>query len=322
MADRIKIAGVLVKSEAVRLTDSIPTAALNAVRIQNIPRLGGGFLEGNMNEAATVGSLGKAPRGVSGGRWGSVELVCEARGVAGVYPAVTPDFEPLIKACGGAPFPLVEGAAGTDTMQVPFVADPVTCTIYLYSFSRFLYKLVGCVGNMRLSGRAAAVPTITFTMTGVLRADPVQEAMPNLTLQNVKGPIFGGGAIVVGGVSLPRTSSFDFDLGNQIVAMPGGGAEDGHDGYEIADRATTLAMGIRSLDLATFNPVVLARQASLAVQLDWGVAAAPTYNAVRLQVSAWEVQFPEHGDESGLGIYNISGPAAVGSSGVAHLALR
>src|SRR5690349_7203030 len=172
MADLPKIVGVTAKSEAVRLTDAAPTPAANAIRLINTPRLGGGFLEGNLREGLITGHLWRGQRGDASARFGTVEIVVEAAGVGALPadPASLPHYHPLIKACLG--YAAVDTSVVGSENVVYQQADLVTtCTIWLYSYTK-LFKLVGCVGNMKLSLRAGQIGTITFTMTGVLREDP------------------------------------------------------------------------------------------------------------------------------------------------------
>lgn len=313
MASLTKIFAVAAKTETVRLTDSVPTLASNAIRVVGAPAtLRMGFLETNDRRDAQSGRLGSEGRAPSAGRWGTVSISCEAHGLGANY-ATGPtyiDQHPLIRACG---FSFASaGGAGVEHVLYTDADSATTCTIYLWSLDK-KFILTGCVGTYTDTFASGRVVMRTYEMTGVLATDPVTEAPGAQTLTSVIGPVFTGASLAIGSFNVAgglQLTGGTFTLGNTITALPSAGATDGHNGYEITDRAPSLALTMFAPSLAAYNAFTKARSGSDAVAIAWGTpgsAGAPPYNGQSYDFAAWEAGAPDVGDEGGVGTFAMTG---------------
>lgn len=312
MADLVKVFAVAAKTETVRLTDSVPTLAANAVRVVGppvVPRVS--FLETNERRDAQSGRLGSEGRAASAGRHATVSISCECHGLGATYAGPTyVDQDPLFRACGFSR--ALVGTAPSDHIDYTSADAAVTCTIYVWAYGK-LHILVGCVGTFTITFAAGRVAMVVFEMTGVLAADPTTAAPGAQTLTNVKGAPFTAASLAVGTFDVAAGLQMlggTFTLGNTVTPMPSAGATDGTNGLEVTDRAPTLALTMFSPLLSAYDVYAKARSGSDAVTMSWGTptsAGVPPYNGQTLALAAWEPGAPDPGDQGGIGTFALSG---------------
>lgn len=254
---KMRIYGCAAKEEANYGVDSVPTAAANAVQLEESPwnQLEIKFLERNERPNLAGQEYAAASGAQPSGRFAEFSLTVALRGAADY--ATIPDMDVLLKAAGflrsdGAP------AANQRTWATMGVADVATSiTVYLWA-GGYLFKVVGVRGSVSWPMLPARIVPITFKGMGLVVDAPVEAAVPAMTYRNraVKPPVVSNAALALNAFG-PRHHSATFDTGTEVVGLPRGGFFGGHAGYEIVDFKPTLKCSIDNPALASFNPWAL-----------------------------------------------------------------
>lgn len=155
---------LLVKTETVPGTDSVPTGGANAILVksatiqplvaENVPR--------NLIRAF-FGNSEQLPAGIHSELDFEVELA--GSGAAGTAPA----WGPLIRACGMSE----TVTAATDVKYAPVTGSNETVSIYAY-IDGLLHKLLGCIGTVAFDITAKQIPVMRYKFLGTF--SPVTDA--------------------------------------------------------------------------------------------------------------------------------------------------
>lgn len=314
---RLRVSAIAAKVETVSGTDSVPTLASNAVRFVGIPQFSPDYLENGLRDDVQFGGMGSVARAAPGGRFGQLTVRMEARGTGTTYAAAasTPEVDAFLRAAGFAP----TNTAATwtyDSLDDGFE----TMTLYIW-VGTLLYKMVGCVVQPKISGQVNQRVFWDFVVTGVVTSDPMQTTLGAVTQNSTIPPLWANNAVLIGAFGYAaglHARSFSWDYPTTIANRPSAGAPDGIVGYAITDRKARLDMEIEQVDLVTFDPHARAKEAGAG-----GTNTSPSitigttaFNRLILAGGQWALERPQPGDNSGLGLWQLTGELVAGSLGV------
>lgn len=310
---REKIFAVAAVVEAVSGVDQVPTAALNAIKVVGIPELEWDFLESGERPDVQSGRLGSEDPVPPAGRWGRVTLKCEIKG--GGAAGVAPDYDPLMQASGHSK----TVSAGVSVLYTTIDTAIPTATVYLWSAGK-LFKLVGCVSTLSTAAEATKRGYKTFTVTGVMAADPVEQAVPGtLALSTVAPPLFIAANSSIGAwtpatVGDPQVlKSVSLDEQVEITERSSAGAADGIVGYLITNRAPRQQMVVEVPALATYDPFAAAKAGGAAGPLTTWQVGTVVGNRLKVQTGRWRAK-PKIGAQSSINVMTLDGVLGLGSA--------
>lgn len=200
---------VLMKIESTPGVDAIPTAALDAIKVQNIvpPTPANPKMYQQSPHKPTFG-MGKSLYGGTLYTFGFDVLIHGSGAVD-----VAPEFGPAMQACGfdesitPTTGPVVYARLSTG---IP------TVTCYFYDDGK-LWKFVGVRGNNPFSGVGGEPGILTFTFTGHYVSDE-DAALPDPTFDNIEAPTITGAGFLMDGYAA-KISTLTIDPAN-VMAMP------------------------------------------------------------------------------------------------------
>lgn len=214
---------ILAKTEVTPGTDSIPTGAANALLVSEVTITP---LEAQNIDRALIRAYFGASEQLVGTAFKRVQFTVElaGSGTAGTAPA----WGPLLTACAFAEAVLATPARVEYT---PVSTSLKTLTIY-YHDDGVLHKLLGAMGNVKLSAKAGDRPKLTFDFMGVDGGDSATaNATPTLTawktpvamtkanVVDIKlGPTYAAGVLSAG--TLQKSTGVEIDLANSVNFTP------------------------------------------------------------------------------------------------------
>lgn len=215
---------ILVKEEVTYNTDPVPTAALNAVLVENLQWSNEGA---RMNERPAVkASFGKL-QDVFGGTLRSITFDVELKGSGAAGTA--PEFGDLLEACGFAEAVV----PATSVTYKPASTSIKSCTMYYYQDGT-LMKLTGARGNVSFNLPVGEVGKASFTMTGHVSA-VTDVALPAATYDSIVPVPFIGASFSIGAYAA-IISNLTFDMSNAVSMPPSANASDGFGEIRITGR--------------------------------------------------------------------------------------
>lgn len=246
---------VLTKIEAVSGVDSVPTPALNSIRVRtaNItPNVEA------IDRTVLKNTMGNLPHMI-GKKTATVELEVELKGsgVAGTPP----EMAPLLKACG-----LVESVVvGTSVSYQPSTTASETATIYIFK-DGMLWKLIGGKGKVVFDTTIGQITIMKFSMQA-LYTPPVVTALPVGAAYQASQPIIADNVDVIleGGIGI-KVATVGFDDGNDI-----------QEHYVI---------GEHSFQIANRQPTAKLTKDSVSTAVDWDSLAAGLDAAISIDFGA------------------------------------
>jgi hypothetical protein len=216
------LGGVYVLTDVIQaVTDSVRFTP----QIEEIPNL------------ATAGALGRMPSGI-GQRLGTIAFDLLIRGIedpAGYDATKFPEADLPLRGCGLGSS-IVEGAG---RLYVP-TDNHESLTIYVVQAipggaSARAAEVVGCMGNVRATMRAAGTGRFQFSFQGTLNGffdipyvPAALKPLPALPTLREAGLLLGAWG--------PCVDTLDFDMGNQLRRVPCANAVSGSSGFMIANR--------------------------------------------------------------------------------------
>lgn len=221
--------GIAVKLETTYRTDSVPTAALNAMRIDD---LNWSFTDVRRGTRTKVASFGKLPDIRAG------ELV----EVTGVIPlmgsgsaGVAGEADPILQIAGLDPTVVASTSVTYNQVQDGIASG----SMYVWEDGRVI-KLVGC--RATLTGNLAVSETygkLSVSIKGHLKEDPTDEAYPSFTYDDVVPPkIANLSGLDLSGFA-PDVAAISFDLGNELTSPDSMRHADGYGELTITDSDVT-----------------------------------------------------------------------------------
>lgn len=248
----IKNALITAKLETTPGVDAAPTGAANAVLVSDMSITP--LDAQNIDRAVIRGYFGGSEQLVG---TASVKASFTVELAGSGTAATAPAWGPLLQACAAA-----EGLLTTPARveYTPTSTNLKTVTIYYYDDGA-LHKLVGTMGNCKLSARVGDKPKLMFDVTGldggisagsdtgVFTAWKKPVAMTKANVVDITlGVAYAAGALT-GGTAYSSTG-IDIDFGNSVQYTPMLSSE----GVDITDREST---GSTELDLTAAQEVAL-----------------------------------------------------------------
>ncbi len=269
---------VLAKIETTYGSDITPTAADNAVLVNNVELSPVAANEVSRElEGRGLGNQAKMLTNVHSTLSCSVELA--GSGAAGTAPA----WGVLLRACGfGETITSKTGAA--NAAYKPISASEPSLTIYFY-IDGALHKLTGCRGSASFSVAAGEIPVVSFAFTGLFNALG-KTTYPSGTFTAYKQPLVADKAntptFTIGSDNVVL-ASFSADMGSTVIHRDLIGAKN----VQITDRNATGEAVIEATPTIVSGYINAAKAgSSKALNL---VHGTETGNIV--QISAPKVQF-------------------------------
>lgn len=310
--NREKIFGILAKVETTSGTDAAPVPGTDALRVVGIPTLTYDFLESGERDDVQNGVLMSADRTEAAGRFGRIEITLEAKGSGAAGTA--PEADALLRACGFSRTIV----ALTSVTYTTLDAGMETVTLYCYGAGK-LFKLVGCVANLKVSAEAAKRGLMVFSVTGKMASDPVEAGLPALTVSAVSPPLFHSATAAIGAWNSGTAGdplvlkSAEFDTAAQIADRPSAGALDGLIGYLITDRKARQSMTVEVPGLAAFDPFTLSKSAGSAQPVSSWQIGTVVGNRLKVQTGRWSLKAPRMGAAGGITTFTLDGALGSGA---------
>lgn len=253
---------LLAKIETVYATDSVPTAAANAILASNVSLnpMEGQDVARNF-ERPVFGAQELIPVGLYSTLTFDVEL--QGSGTAGTAPG----WGPLMRMCAVAQ----TVSAGVKTEYTPITDSQESGSIYM-AIDTNRHVLLGSRGTFTITVNAQGIPVMRFTFTGLFTV-PATVAKVSPVLTAFQGPAVATKAntptFTIGGVAM-ILRSLEFTRGADVQ----GRFLIGDESIRIVNAEETLKATIEAPALGTYNPYALAQaRTQQAIQLIHGTAA-------------------------------------------------
>ena len=265
---------LLAKDESTYNTDPTPSAANDAVLVENLAW-------GPVNQrmiAREHGRTSLAPvQQIYGGTLWQItfDIRLKGSGTAGTAP----EFGPLLKACGMSETIV----ASTSVTYEPASSSIGSCTIYVYEDGK-LYPVTGCRGTFTFEAAAGDAAKLSFTMTGHLGTHS-DAALPAPTLDATDPVAFLGASTSILGYSSPVFEMLSFDMQNNVIMPSSANATDGYG--EILIEKRNVVGSINPEDVAKATKDWIGEwKAGTSGPLQTGVIGSTAGNR-------WQVSFPD-----------------------------
>lgn len=215
---------VLIKLESTYGVDALPTAALDAIQVQNI------VPPAPANPQMFQQSPHKPTLGMAKSLYGGTlytfgfDILIKGSGTL----AVPPEAGPVYQACGMAETINVGVSVAYDRLStgIPSV------TAYFYDDGK-LWKFVGCRGNNPFSGIGGQPGIFSVTLTGH-KSEYIDAALPDPTWDATVPPTIVGAGFTYDAYAA-KISTLTMDPGNVLAMPPDWNATDGFGEVEIVD---------------------------------------------------------------------------------------
>ena len=238
---------ILAKIETTVGTDSSPVATggtSNAIKVRELT------IEPIQSDEVTRdlvrGYLGNFETLLANTR---VQITAECELAGSGTAGTAPNYGPLLKSCGFSE----TIASNTSVTYVPVSSAMSSCTIH-YNTDGILHKITNCRGTMSIACETGAIPTISFTMTGIFDATKITDtAVPTTAFVHQADPlIFKQGN--TSGFQIHAHSgalqSWSLDMNNEVIYRELVG---GTKTVELLDRAPSGSLSIEAPTLAAKN---------------------------------------------------------------------
>lgn len=281
---------ITAKIETTYGTDSVPVAATNAVKVENLT------VDPLNQETTQEGTIqphfgGKRKIGVRESVDISFDVQIAGSGTAGTAPG----YAALLRMCAQAET-LV---AITSAAYNPVSSGIESGTIYFYA-DGVLHKAVGCRGNVSLKIAAGGIPVYSFTFKGLYV--PVSDVtLPVPTLTAYKTPLVANTTNTTFSIHgfAAVLSEFTLDYGNQVVH----GDDIGDEQIMIVDRNVTGKAIIRATTVAAKDFYALARAETLGVvTITQGTVAG---NIITSNGNTVQVSNPTYSEKNGIRMLSL-----------------
>lgn len=281
----IKQTIILAKIETVKGTDSIPTAAANAILVSDVTFTP---LEGDEVERNNIRPYFGDNGSTMVTQYAKLAFSVEAAGVAAAGDV--PGYEPLLRAGGAS----VTVDAGVDVRFAPVTSGQESVTIYI-AVGPNLQKLTAGMLNVKLSAAAKSIPKFQVEITGTYQA-ATAGTLPGAVYTKFQDP-FGvnkvNTTLDLHGVAV-AASAFEFDFGNTVIKRDMINV----DTVAITDRKSRGSVTFDNTPVADKNWVELARQGTkgpLALKHGPGATNVIELNATKVQLGK-----PSFGELDGI----------------------
>jgi hypothetical protein len=283
---------ILVKTESTYGTNSSP-ANTDAVLVKNLELTP---LAGDVVSRELIrGYLGNSESLIAKTY---VQLTFEVELAGSGTAGTAPRYGPALQACGLA----LTTVASTSNTYAPVSSSPSSATI-VYNSDGLNHVLTGCRGSFSIACEVGAIPTISFTMTGIYNAptdvSPVSASYTNQATPLVfrQGNTSAFSIFAYAGL----LQSFSFDLANETVYRQLVGSSAGE--VSITDRKPAGSCMIEAPTIATkdFFAIALA-SATGGLSFLHGTAAG---NRVTFNSPQTDITTPAYGETDGVRMLNL-----------------
>jgi len=290
---------ILLKTEVSYGVDSVPTALLDGLLVENISWSNEGL---RMNERPAVrGSIGMLQQ-VYGGtmRTMSFDVEMKGSGTAGTAP----EFAAALRACALAETIVAATSAAYQPVSNPASHESVTIH---YQQDGIRYAVLGCRGNVSFNFETGAVGKMSFNFTGHL-VGPIDEALaPPVVLALVPVAVINS-AFTVGGFAA-IVNAVTLDVSNTMALPPDMAAADGFNEVQITARDPNGSYDPEAELLAVENPHTdFSNGVSLAVSI--GSVGSVAGNIYDFDMPSIYYRDVAPGDRDGIRTYDIPFGAA------------
>ena len=277
---------ILAKAEATYGVDSIPTAALNAIRAFDVTAVP---VEGDEIENAYVQAhFGSTPT-TQVTQYKSLSFSVPFSGVAAL--GTVPGVAELLRMCSVS----VTNTPATSTKFNPVTDNPESGTL-IFNIDGIKHASYGVRGTVTVDANAKAAPAWKFELKGSF-VPLVDAALPTGAIYtkflNPLGVNKANTTLSVDGVAV-AASAFSFVLGNEVVK------EDlmNVDSVDITGRKSTGSVTFRNTDVAVRDWVGMGlARAQVAISFRHGQAAT---NTVKFTAARAEIGKPTYSDSNGV----------------------
>lgn len=237
---------ILAKIEAIYATDPTPAGA-NAI-LTTPPAL---TINGEKIERKPASPSLSPWAHLIGKRDVEISFDVELRGYGAAYTALLlPEISPLMRACGFDE--AVDLTGGSETVTyAPVSTAYESCTIYFYD-DGFLYKVVGCRGDVEFEN-AAGGPGIAKFKFGGLYAAPEDGALASPTYHTTVPPRFLAASFTLGGYAA-IIDSLNLKMGNSLAKRASINAVNGISEIYISGRTPGGTLAHDAAALSAENP--------------------------------------------------------------------
>lgn len=231
---------LLAKIEVTYDTDPTPAAADDAIAVENLELAWPNEVLDRDRVRVTL----SPEEPVQGRKMGQLTFDVELKGSGSA--GVAADWGPLVRSCG-----IDETiAASTSVTYDPLSSAHESCTIYAYR-DGLLYKFTGCRGTMNFSFVAGQRPMMHFEMQGHC-VDPIDAALPSVTIDATKPGIVVGTSFAIGGYAAV-IANLTVDLQNQIGPTDDINDPSGYGEFKITKRDTAGSFDPEAALIATHD---------------------------------------------------------------------
>jgi len=285
------------KKETTYGSDPTPTESANAIIAIN-PRVKEVFQAAERNLSLKTYSKKASLAGMK-----MIEVTFQTEIFGSGSVGTAPRVGALFQACGFS-----ETVAASSVTYAPASSPISSCTLYFYLDGR-RHKILGAVGNVKLTLQAGQIGLAEWTMQG-LYADPTDTALPSPTYESTTPPVCKAGTLSVNAVTSLIAEKIEIDMANVISQRPSLSSSNALAGLFITSRKPNLSFDPEMVNISDYDwrADVLASPRAFSYVL--GATAgniltlsAPKFNAVDI----------EYGDRDGIAIETIKGELASNS---------
>lgn len=291
----MKRAVIAAKVESTYNTDAVPTAASDAIRVENLTPAPAEAAR--MSEQPVLRpSLATKPHLYAGSLM-ALEFDCAVKG-SGTADG-PPEYAPLLKACGCAETVTV----GTSVAYQPASDSHDSVSIYFWQ-DGLVYKLTGARGNAQfLLNMPDGYGRIRFRMVGHV-SGPIDEALPAPTLDATSPPTIKGAGITLGGITL-EIASLSLDMANSIATPDDLNGPDGYGEITITARDCNGGIDPKAVTVAVKDLIGNWRSGAEEA-LTTAVIGPAAGNRFQLAMPVTRIREPSQGDRDGIVTHELT----------------
>ncbi len=305
---------ILAKIESTYNVDSTPSAATDAILVENINWSQEGL---RMVDRPSIQASLSTNQQIYAGSLRSVTFDVEIKGAGAAYSAsVAPEVDVLLRACGMG-VTLVTTVGSESITYEPVSTGHESITIYYYQ-DGMLYKLTGCRGNVSFDLSTGAYGKVSFTFVGH-SSSPTDAALVTPTYDSTIPPPVIAGAFNVDSYAAV-IAALGFDLGNTTATPDNFSAADGFGDVQITKRDVNGSFDPEAVTVAT-EAFEANLRSGLSMALTTGSIGSTQYNRYTVDMPAIYYRSLAPGDRDGIRTYSM-GFGADESSGDDEVSIK
>lgn len=293
MAKLIERQVLLIKNEGTYGQDPTPTAAANAIPVMDKPKIE--FDPETIERKHPFPARGKV-KPLAGKKSAKINFKVEycGSGVATTPPRIGDVFE----ACGFG-----ETVGGSDVSYSPVSTAMKSNTIYSY-LDGLLYKILGAVGNMKITGKVGAPVEFEFDMVGLYQDDADSAIVVPTFESNYKAPPqLLSVVFTLDSLTTFVLREFNIDMGIPIISRPDMSQAHGYAGFMVGKQNPTGSLIIEAPTKATYDFLAKFEAATeIAASIVVGTAAG---NILTITLPAINFTNVKINDADGLAVFEL-----------------